>query len=146
MRKVLLLLTLLLIGSCEVRFNDGTSIEEPSSVLILERKTAAWSNLLNQPEEKYYAYIYSETCGYCRKIEREIKEFETNHTLYYVLFTEEIPVKAEREDLTNVEDVNSLFILGTPTLFKISNKKVEKCYIGFYEIQEHIKEVSYLIE
>ena len=142
MRKFLLLLTLFLISSCEITIGSFSNFSESQLIFKEERKTMVWKDLLSQQEENYYAYIYSETCGYCKKIEPEIKSFALKHVVYFVLFSEGIPIKPEREDFTNVDDINSLFILGTPTLFKISSKKVDNCYIGFYEIQGHIKEVA----
>ena len=147
MRKILLLIAITLsINSCSKIITYSSRRYIVSSSSNYERRNIVWNELLNQPEEEYYAYIYSETCGYCRKLEPDIIRYSENHLIYLILYEETIPVRTERTDLTDTEDVNSLYILGTPTLFQISNKKVKNCYIGFYEIQEHIKEVSYLIE
>lgn len=145
MRKILLLsLLLLLTNSCSVQLENHSfneSIEQESSFEV-SRKTTVWGEMLNQSEQEYYAYIYSETCGYCGKIEPEIKKYSQSHVIYFIERSDDIPIASEREDFVGVDDINSLYILGTPTLFEISDKKVKNCYIGFYEIQEHIKEVS----
>ena len=56
-------------------------------------------------------------------------------------FNESIPIKNEIGSLKGVEDVNSLYILGTPTLFKIKDKKIEECLIGYNQIETYIKEI-----
>jgi len=145
MKKILLLsLLLLLTNSCSVQLENHSlyeSIEQESSFEV-SRKNTVWGEMLNQSEQEYYAYIYSETCGYCRKIEPEIKKYSQTYIVYFIERSDDIPIASERGDLTGVDDINSLYILGTPTLLEISDKKVKNCYIGFYEIQEHIKEVS----
>ena len=145
MRKILLLsLLLLLTNSCSVQVENHSFYEsiEKESLYEVSQKTTVWGEIFNQSEQEYYAYIYSETCGHCRKIEPEIKKYSQTHIVYFIERSDDIPIASERGDLTGVDDINSLYILGTPTLFEISDKKVKNCYIGFYEIQEHIKEVS----
>ena len=135
----LFLLPLLFVSSCSpINVSKSESYNMISSNI---KKCCGWNEMLNQEENEYYTYIYSETCGFCRKAETYIEKLNKVSFIYYVLFTESIPIKSERENLEGVDDINSLFILGTPTLFKIVDKKVEKCYVGLNEIQDHVKEV-----
>ena len=135
----LFLLPLLLVSSCSP-INVSKS-ESCNMIYSNIKKCCQWNEMLNQEENEYYTYIYSETCGFCRKAETYIKKLNEAFLVYYVLFSESIPIKSERENLEGVDDINSLFIIGTPTLFKIVHKKVEKCYVGLNEIQDHVKEV-----
>ena len=147
MRKLFLFIPfILLVNSCTIVIGEEPSKHSRSFLSSFERKSANWNDILIQPENEYYFYIYSETCGYCRKREPDIVHFSENRPIYYVLLDETIPIKPEREDLIGCEDFEKLFVLGTPTLFQICEKKVKSCYIGFYEILEHIKEVTYTIE
>ena len=135
----LFLLPLLFVSSCSpINVSKSESHNMISSNM---KKCCEWNEMLNQEENEYYAYIYSETCGFCCKAETYIEKLNEEFLVYYVLFSESIPIKSERENLQGVDDINSLFILGTPTLFKIVHKKVEKCYVGLNEIQDHVKEV-----
>ena len=148
MRKIFtLLFVFFTLESCQKPVNSRI-FSSFSSFETVEIKHAEinWVNLLEQSEEDYYAYIYSETCYYCKKIKEEVEEFSKVKKTYYVLFNEDVPISSERGDLIGVDDISSLYILGTPTLFHIVDKKVKDCFIGFNEIQAYIKEVLELIE
>lgn len=148
MRKIFTLLFLFFtLESCRKPVNSQVfSSFSSSEISEINRSEINWVNLLEQSEEDYYAYIYSETCYYCKKIKEEIEEFSKVKKTYYVLFNEDVPISSERGDLIGVDDISSLYILGTPTLFHIEDKKVKNCFIGFNEIQAYIKEVLELIE
>ena len=138
-----LTISILLVGcnASSSKSNSNHSCLSKDTSKNLETNLIKWNDILSQQQYEYHAYVYSETCYYCLKLKPFIEEIKKTNTVYYVEFNESIPIKNEIGSLKGVEDVNSLYILGTPTLFKIKDKKIEECLIGYNQIETYIKEI-----
>ena len=141
MKIFFLLICVFLLNSCSVNHTSDSN-KICLSFSLEEKELIEWEMLLKQDNEIYYVYIYSETCGYCKKTEPEITKLRFSAKVYFVLFNENIALTSERGDLIGAENIEDLYVLGIPTLFLIDKSKVKACYIGFNEIVEHIKEVT----
>lgn len=138
-----LTISILLIG-CKSATSKNQSLNYSSQcsfASVEEANQIKWLDILSQIEEEYHAYVFSKTCYYCLKLKPLIEEFKKMNKLYLVELDESVPIKSEVGNLKGVEDVNSLYILGTPTLFKIKEKKIEECLIGYNQIETYIKEI-----
>lgn len=99
-----------------------------------------WGDILEQKDEEYFAYIYSETCYYCNIIKPKICHFcgEIDEKMYFIKFDESIPIGANFDDVIGADSLEKLFIKGTPTLFLINKRKVKEAYCGYDEIADYI--------
>ena len=70
---------------------------------------------------EYFAYIYSENCLHCETIKYEIIEFALlgRYPMYFIPYTNDIPLLTSIDNSINQNTLDSVGILGTPTLIQI---------------------------
>ena len=70
-----------------------------------------WGDILEQKEDEYFAYIYSETCYYCNIIKPKICHFcgEIDEKMYFIKFDESIPIGANFDDVIGADSLEKLF-------------------------------------
>ena len=101
----------------------------------VEHLMISWDQILDK-DDKYFAYVYSETCGHCKEIKQVVleKALLGKDAFYFVKYDKEIPVITNAELNIGCSSYFDLGIMGTPTLFEINNHTVISCYTGSNEI------------
>ena len=98
---------------------------------IIKNKEIPWLEALNQKENHYIIFVYSETCGHCHDMMDEIIDFAKSDILVtYFINTRKNKVPISREIIENTTDITELSILGTPTILEIESKTVIKNIAG----------------
>ena len=98
---------------------------------IIKNKEIPWLEALNQKENHYIIFVYSETCGHCHDMMDEIIDFAKSDILVtYFINTRKNEVTVSREIIENTTDITELSILGTPTILEIESKTVIKNIAG----------------
>ena len=102
--------------------NNKNVIEQEE---IIKNQSISWLDALNQKENNYIIFVYSETCGYCHDMMDEIIDFAKSEILVtYFINSQIYKVPISNEIKENIADINQLSILGTPTIIEIDNKIV----------------------
>ena len=102
--------------------NNKNVIEQEE---IIKNQSISWFDALNQKENNYIIFVYSETCGYCHDMMDEIIDFAKSEILVtYFINSQIYKVPISNEIKENIADINQLSILGTPTILEIENKIV----------------------
>lgn len=119
------LTSLAIVASCSpIRetTNNKNVIEQEE---IIKNQSISWFDALNQKENNYIIFVYSETCGYCHDMMDEIIDFAKSEILVtYFINSQIYKVPISNEIKENIADINQLSILGTPTILEIENKIV----------------------
>ena len=119
------LTSLAIVASCSpIRetTNNKNVIEQEE---IIKNQSISWFDALNQKENNYIVFVYSETCGYCHDMMDEIIDFAKSEILVtYFINSQIYKVPISNEIKENIADINQLSILGTPTILEIENKIV----------------------
>ena len=108
--------------------NNKNVIEQEE---IIKNQSISWFDALNQKENNYIVFVYSETCGYCHDMMDEIIDFAKSEILptYFINAQKnEVPVFAEIKG--NIASIDELGILGTPTILEVENKVVIRNIAG----------------
>ena len=134
MNKLLILpiATILILGCSSKK--EAKAIEyDYSDVADL---TICWNDILSVESDKYFAYIYSPTCGHCNEIKQDVITYAlvNKGTLYFVPFNKTIPIIIDRTLPLEKDKVEDLGIVGTPSMFLIVNHVVKENYVGKKEI------------
>ena len=102
--------------------NNKNVIEQEE---IIKNQSISWLDALNQKENNYIIFVYSETCGYCHDMIDEIIDFAKSEILVtYFINSQIYKVPISNKIKENIADINQLSILGTPTILEIENKIV----------------------
>ena len=127
MKKIYLLATLILpIVSCNTTpvtysYNDVKHLE-------LSRDT-----LFSPTNSHYFVYVYSGGCYVCSALKKHIIPYSLSvDDFYYCLFEKEFNKGGnfDQNDILGVSDPNEVFLIGTPTMLEIINKKIFAYYLG----------------
>ena len=134
MNKLLILpITAILILSCSPK-KETKAIEYDYS--DVDDLTIFWNDILSVESDKYFAYIYSPTCGHCNEIKQDVITYAlvNKGTLYFVPFNKMIPIIIDRTLPLEKDKVEDLGIVGTPSMFLVVNHVVKENYVGKKEI------------
>ena len=100
--------------------NNKSAIEQQE---IIINHQIPWLETLNQRDNHYIIFVYSETCGYCHDMMDEIIDFAKSEILpTYFINTQNCEVPIIQETKENIADISELGILGTPSILEIENK------------------------
>lgn len=134
MKKIFLMALLMLMCGCQKQANR--SQQKTYDYTDVADYFIEWSGILSQKEEEYMVYVFSYSCGHCKDIKQDILKaiIENERTIYLIEFSYEIPIVDNNSVYEGVDRYEDLGIIGTPTLFSISNKAVKDRYTGSKEI------------
>ena len=100
--------------------NNKSAIEQQE---IVAKQQISWLEVLNQEDNHYIIFVYSETCGYCHDMMDEIIDFAKSEILpTYFINTQNNEVPIYQEINENIASIDELGILGTPSILEIENK------------------------
>ena len=113
-----------LLACCSCNSNTSFLIEETN--LEYPHQIIEWDELFSIREEKYYVYVYSLDCYYCKEIKQDVLEFyqTSENSIFFIEYSESIPIKNDIEKTIGERDICNLFIKGTPTLIEINKGSV----------------------
>ncbi|MCQ2776218.1 MAG: thioredoxin family protein [Bacilli bacterium] len=112
-----------------------------NSVFENEMTKIEWRDLLSQNEKRYLVYVYSETCGHCIKLKPLMESYvkKSNFKVYSIEFNKDlIPIGDDEKKCIGLNDINLLFIKGTPTLFEVLNGRIIDSICGYSAISTYI--------
>ena len=142
MKKILFIAALLILASCKKQtISSEEKIYDYADVLDNFIK---WEEILSIDKEHYYAYVFSFSCGHCKEIKQDIltKVIEDGWNIYFIEYESDIPIVDSSVPYVGVSKYQDLGIIGTPTLFEISNKIVVDRFTGSKEIITTLYSVS----
>ena len=133
MKKLILfpLMTMFLV-SCA---NENKVVAEEHDYSDVSHLFICWDDIFEIKDRQYFVYIYSETCGHCQEIRQDIISYSLNHdSFYFIKFNSEIPIINDRNLVIGKNKVEELGIVGTPSMFLITDNIVKANYVGKKEI------------
>ena len=133
--RILPLLLTALFVSCSPAENEQMSKNAFSEYNVPTNQKIIWSDCLSQKEDHYLVFFYSETCAHCHEIMGDVLSFyEANILQMYFLDTKaddtKIPIGNNIDLTIGVDNVNDLFIAGTPTIIEVENWIVKANFPG----------------
>ncbi|HBD05795.1 MAG TPA: hypothetical protein DCY93_00085, partial [Firmicutes bacterium] len=98
---------------------------------------------LNQKEETYYIYYYSNTCAACAKIKPLVFDLidQGKAGKVYFIDTDKVDMASGQvpKDYIGIDDYNKIVLIVTPTLIKVSGGKVVSYATGTNLLEEFNK-------
>ena len=135
MKKLLLLLTVLLVGCSKNTEQPVTKIYDYKDV----EDTCSWADVFKQEEEEYLVYFYSLTCGHCLEIKQEMISYYLSKTeKIYFSKVDETTVFGPKGELKGIDSIEKFYIFGTPFLVKLKKWVVIDYFAGTKSILEYI--------
>ena len=115
-----------LFASCSPAESEQMSKNTFSEYNVPVNQKIVWSTCLNQKEDHYLVFFYSETCAHCHEIMGDVLSFNDANILpMYFLDTKasdtKIPISSNIDLTIGVDNVDDLFIAGTPTILEVKN-------------------------
>lgn len=129
MRKILLNLFFIIqmsifLISCSVSDNSSTIVNYDYD--MVKNLHLDFENIFNVDKKEYYVYFYSKNCLHCLLLKNEIIPLALKKdNLYFVEYVDEIPIGSNVIDTIGATTIDEFFIIGTPTLIYINDKRVE---------------------
>lgn len=123
MKKIILIPLVMCLLSCSnnkvINIEEVKHTYEEVNHLLME-----WQDLLTK-ENNYYCYIYSIYCTHCENIKDIVinKALQIDN-LYFVKYQKDIPIFKDVSNTIGAKDIESVGILGTPSLIGVDNHEV----------------------
>lgn len=114
------LTSLAIVASCSPAKESTNNKNSFSEYEIVNKKQISWTNVLNQKEDNYIVFIYTEKCGYCHDMITEITSFaeEAIMPTYFVNALDyEIIISSDPD--VGMSEASEIMIAGTPTILEI---------------------------
>ena len=118
------LVLLALLTSCSSSNSEQSNSNASSGFDIPVEQQIIWTDCLSQEEENYLVFFYSETCNHCHEIMGDVIAF-SEENIIKIYFSDvakgetKIPISRDVDDALGIDDINSFFIAGTPTLIEV---------------------------
>ena len=98
-------------------------------------------NVFFQAKSQYFVYIYSLRCGHCLAIKQDVLSYilECKTPMYLLEYNENIKIASNVTNTIGINNIEELYILGTPTLLKIEDKILTLNVAGQDEVIEILK-------
>ena len=118
------LVLLALLTSCSSSNSEQSNSNASSGFDIPVEQQIIWTDCLSQEEENYLVFFYSETCNHCHEIMGDVIAF-SEENIIKIYFSDvakgetKIPISRDVDDTLGIDDINSFFIAGTPTLIEV---------------------------
>ena len=99
-----------------------------------------WETIFDVSEENYYVYFYSLTCSHCEELKNFIVEAALERgDVYFVKGTSKDQITNDSKKTIGAENPGEIWILGYPSLLKITNQKCTKNLVGNTQIKSELK-------
>ena len=99
-----------------------------------------WETMFDVNSENYYVYIYSNSCSHCEDLKDYIIEKAlTRGDIYFVKGTSNDQIGNDPNKSKYAGNPGDIWILGYPSLLKITDKKCMKNLAGISQIKAELK-------
>lgn len=99
-----------------------------------------WETIFDVSEENYYVYFYSQTCSHCEELKNFIVVAALERgDVYFVKGTSKDQITTDPKKTIGAENPGEIWILGYPSLLKITNQKCTKNLVGNTQIKSELK-------
>ena len=140
---ILFLIPILLFGCAESEPRKEINEEE---VIPVQHEYSEVSDyeltretIFDVDETKYYVYFFSLTCSHCEELKNFIIEKALNRgDIYFVKGTSKDQITNDPKKSIGAENPGDIWILGYPSLLKISNQKCSKNLAGISQIKSEL--------
>lgn len=125
MKKIRLILPIfMLLTSCQTGAKNKE--EKHYDYSDFSQYQIEWKNLFFTAKTHYFVYIYSESCLHCINMKDEILPYfeDDNYTMFLIPYSSDIPVGFDTYKTIGEKDIDSMWILGVPSLIEIDNQMV----------------------
>ena len=144
--KIKLASMIFLISGCTFNQQE-TSYYEQEETPEVERNYSevseyelTWEAIFDVNEDQYYVYVYSTTCSHCDELKNYIVEKALQREdVYFIKGTSRDQITSDSSKLIGAQKSDDVWILGYPSLLKISSQKVTKNLAGVNQIKSEIK-------
>lgn len=124
-----------LFSSCSPAKSEQMSKNTFSEYNVPLDQKIVWSDCLSQKEDHYLVFFYSDTCTHCHEIMGDVLSFYEAKILptYFldIKASDTIVPISNNIDLTiGVDNINDLFIAGTPSIVEVENWSVKANIAG----------------
>ncbi len=125
LRFIVSLLSIALTISCTPSEESVPQYKTFKQFQVVVDNSIEWKNILNQEENKYIIFFYSETCAYCHEIQEEVIDFAITCPLKtYFLDTMENDVPIDSDKKIGVSNYEEASINGTPSILEVENATI----------------------
>lgn len=146
LRFIVSLLSISLITSCTPNEESVPQYKTFKQFQVVVDNSIEWPNILNQEENNYIIFFYSETCAYCHEMQEEVIDFAITCPLktYFLDAVEnDVPIDSDKKNgVSNYEEAS---INGTPSILEVENATIIANFSGIddcltYLNQQRIKQ------
>ena len=141
LRFIVSLLSISLITSCTPNENSSTSSKEFKDFEVVVDNSIKWSDILNQEENKYIIFFYSETCAYCHEMQEEVIDFAITcplKTYFLDALENDVPIDSDKKiGVSNYEEAS---ISGTPSILEVENATITANISGIDDCLTYLNE------
>ena len=141
----LILIPFTLIG-CQTETKTNPSVSTIKEIQIdrsyeeISEYELVWESIFDVTNSNYYVYFYSTGCSHCEELKKFIVETALEREdIYFVKGTSRDQITSDTKKLIGAENPGDIWILGYPSLIKISNQKVTKNLAGVSQIKAELK-------
>ena len=141
LRFVVSLLSIGLITSCTPTEESVPQNKAFKEFQVVVDNSIKWSDILNQEENKYIIFFYSETCAYCHEMQEEVIDFATTcplKTYFLDALENDVPIDSNKKiGVSNYEEAS---INGTPSILEIENATITANISGIDDCLTYLNE------
>lgn len=147
MHKKLFVMTGLIVGlatcSCSKTKPDYVSYNSYEYNDIVDF-SIDFNEIFLQDLEYYFVYVYQLNCLHCELIKQEVIQYALSNKLrmYFLEYTNKIKVEKDVSQTIGATRPEEVAILGTPSLFLISNKKLTLNVAGMDLVKSVLREFN----
>ena len=122
---IISLASLAIVASCSPAKEATNNKKTYSEQEIVKNHEISWLNLLNQKENNYIVFVYSEKCGHCHDMIDEIVDFASDDILpTYFVDTLKNEIAISTESNIGKNHIDEVKIQGTPSIIEVENARV----------------------
>ena len=141
LRFVVSLLSISLITSCTPTEESAPQNKAFKQFQVVVDNSIEWQNILNQEENNYIIFFYSETCAYCHEMQQEVIDFAITCPLKtYFLDAVENDVPIDSDKKIGVSNYEEASINGTPSILEIENATITANISGIDDCLTYLNE------
>ena len=144
-KKLVLMPFIFCLLSCNEQKESVTKEEEVSVQVShdyseVDEYSLFWETMFDVESPNYYVYIYSVSCSHCNELKNYIIDRALSmKNIYFVKGTSKDQIGKDANSSKNAENPGDIWILGYPSLLKITNHKCEKNLAGINQIKGELK-------
>ncbi len=88
----------------------------------VSEKMIEWQDIFKQEDSFYYCYIFSKTCSHCNSIKDYVIDYALRkNNMYFIEYKNNIPIIGDVSKTIESTSIETVGILGTPTLLELFN-------------------------